>query len=364
MKVAILTHSPFWYTETMYLAEIEKRLHVHGITSKVFVIGGSQNPGYFEKIGVTHLVLILKMLKKLSEYDIIHVQFTFPLGYVFSLLSSLGIFKKTLIIHTHGYDVFTVPSIKYGLRLKFIGRYITKYSWRKAQRIIAVCTSTKSEIKKNNIKSDKIEVIFNGIDENRFIKIQDEIPNELSIIKKNSDLVFLSVASSVAVKNQMRMINAFNAIIKKYPTKKIKLVLIGSTNQNESQMAKNLNIIYLGQKSHANLSKFYSHVDAFILPSLSEAHPWALIEAMSCELPVIASNVGGIPETLEEETFLCNPWDQNSIQQKLEQIIEMSESERKKIGQTNRQRVLNRFTLDIHVGKLKSLYNELSKNTN
>ena len=123
--------------------------------------------------------------------------------------------------------------------------------------------------------------------------------------------------------------------------------------------AKSSNIHYLGKKNHAELSKFYNNVDAFVLPSLSEAHPWTLLEAMSCELPVIASNVGGILETLEDTTFLCNPLDQNHIQQKLEEIIEMNETERKKIGARNRQCVLNRFTLERHLTQLKRLYDEV-----
>jgi len=360
MKVAIFTDLPFWYDETMYLNEIEKKLNKLGITAKIFVMGNPKTSGFFEKIGFTQFIKILKMLKKISEYDIIHIQFTMPLGFVFSLFSSLRILKKPMIIHTHGFDVYKVPKINYGFQSKFFGRFLTKFSWNRANKIIAVCTSAKSEIKKNGIIDNKINVIYNGIDENRFINIRDEIPTELSSIKKDSDFIFLSVASSVPVKNHIVMINAFQAIVKKYHMKKkIKLVLIGPYNQNTSQDAKSPHIHYLGRKSHAQLSKFYSYADAFVLPSLSEAHPWSLLEAMSCELPVIASNVGGIPETLEDTTFLCDPLDQNDILQKFEQIVEMSEAERKKIGVKNRERVLNRFTLDRHVTQLKRLYDEV-----
>jgi len=360
MKIAILTHLPFWYTDTMYLKEVEKRLNMIGITTKVFVIEGLKTSTLFNRIGLTSFLKISKILKKLSEYDIIHIQFTMPLGFNFLLLSSLSRFKKPIIIHTHGHDVFAITNINYGLRSKIIGRVLAKYSWNRAKKIIAVCKSAKLVIEKNGINSEKIEVVYNGIDENCFIKIEDEIPAELSTIKKDSDFIFLSVTSSIEVKNHLRMINAFNAIVEKFHMKKkIQLVLIGPSNQNVLQKTKSSNIHYLGKKSHEQLNKYYSNVDAFILPSLSEAHPWSLLEAMSCELPVIASNVGGIPETLEDPIFLCDPLDQNDIQKKIEQIIEMTETERKKIGVANRQRVLNRFTLDKHVSKLKRLYDEV-----
>ena len=360
MKIAILTHLPFWYTDTMYLKEVEKRLNMIGINTKVFVIEGVKASTLFNRIGLTSFLKISKILKKLSEYDIIHIQFTMPLGFNFLLLSSLSRFKKHIIIHTHGHDVFAIPNINYGLRSKIIGRVLAKYSWNRAKKIIAVCKSAKLVIEKNGINSEKIEVVYNGIDENRFFKIEDEIPPELSTIKKDSDFIFLSVSSSVPVKNHLMMINAFKAVVKKYHMKKkIKLVLIGPDNKNVSSEVKNSHIHYLGRISHDQISKFYSNVDAFILPSLSEGHPWSLIEAMSCELPVIASNVGGIPETLEDPTFLCDPLDQNNIQKRIEQIVKMPETERRKIGLANRQRVLNQFTLDRHVTQLKKIYEKM-----
>lgn len=357
MKVAIITLTASWYNDTMYLKELEKRLCTIGITAKVFLIEGTNALGFLNKIGITHFLKILKMLKKLREYNIIHIQFTTPLGFNFVLFSILSLLKKPMIIHTHGYDVFTVPNIQYGLRRNFFGKVLTKFTWNRVNKIIAVCNRAKKVIEESGIKNEKIKVLYNGVDENYFKKIQDTIPSDLSTIRENSDIIFLCVASFVPVKNHTRLIKAFESVLKKYEMrKKIKLVLVGPYNKNDVHESKNQNIHYFGKKSHYEIRKFYSNVDAFILPSLSEAHPWALLEAMSCELPVIASNVGGIPETLEDKNFLCNPFDQNDMQLKIEQIIIMTDAERRKIGIANRQRVLNHFTLDKHVTQLKRIY--------
>ncbi len=359
MKIAILIHSPGWNNKTMYLNEIEEKLVKIGITAKVFVIEGQKTPNIFDKIGLTHFLKISKMKKILSEYDIFHIQFTAPLGFNFTVFSTLGILKKPIIIHTHGYDVFAVPSINFGLRRKFIGKKITNFTWKKANKIITVCKSAKSEIIKDGIKNDKIKVIYNGVDENRFLKSSESIPDELSAIRKNSDIIFLSVGTSVPGKNRSMMFKAFNEIVKKYHLKKkIKLVIIGQFEKNSGEI-ENEHIHFLGPQDHSELSKFYNNVDAFILTSLIEGQPWALLEAMSCELPVIAPNVGGIPEIIEDKKFLCNPLDQKDIEQKFEYLIEMSDNERKLIGIKNRQRVLNGFTIDCHVAQLKRLYEEV-----
>ena len=361
MKIAILIHSPGWANRTMYLNEIEERLTKLGITAKVFVIAGNKSPSFFDMTGIPHFVKISKMKKKLSEYDIFHIQFTAPLGLNFAIFSSLGILKKPIIIHTHGYDVFTVPSIDFGLRRKFIGKQMTKFTWGRAHKIITVCKSAKSEIVKSGIKNDKIKVICNGVDEKRFLKSSESIPDELSTIRKNADIVFLSVGTAILGKNRSMMFNAFNEIVKKYHLKKkIKLVIIGQY-ENNTEGIENQHIHFLGPQEHSQLSKFYSNVDAFILTSLIEGQPWALLEAMSCELPVIASNVGGIPEIIEDEKFLFNPLDQKDVEQKFEHIIEMSENERRQVGIKNRQRILDWFTLDRHVNQLKMLYEEVSK---
>ncbi len=363
MKVAIFSDLPFWYTQTNYLYEIEKRLNSEGIHSKVFIINGTKPPNFLDKIGITHFFKILKILNTLSAYDIFHIQFTMPLGFIFSIFSLFKIIKKPMIIHTHGYDVLTVPSINYGLRLKLFGRIGTKFTWNRSSKIIAVSNNTKSEIEKIGIKGDKIKVIYNGVDEKLFTKIKDDIPPELSQIKKESDFIFFSVSNSIPVKNHLRMINAFKKITEKNDNnKKIKLVLLGPNNQNNKLDEKNSQVCYIGKKNHAELNKYYSFVDVFVLPSLSEGHPWSILEAMSCELPILASNVGGIPETIEDQTLLCNPWDQKHIQEKMEQMIEMSETSRKEIGIFNRKMIMNRFTLDNHVEELKKIYNELLEN--
>jgi len=112
----------------------------------------------------------------------------------------------------------------------------------------------------------------------------------------------------------------------------------------------------LEKKNHSELPKFYALADAFILASLSEAHPWSLLEAMSCEIPVIASNVGGIPEILDNKKFRFNPLDEQDILKKFELIVEMSSDERKKIGFLNRKKILENFTIDRHIKELKKIY--------
>ena len=132
MRVAIITDQSFWYEDTMYLNELEKRMPGEGITTKIFVVKGSK---FFEKIdsmGIIKFLNITKLLGKLSYFDIIHVQFSY-LGFYFAFLSSLRLLNKPILIHTHGYDVFNVPRVNYGLRRNSLGKFLTNYTWKRTK---------------------------------------------------------------------------------------------------------------------------------------------------------------------------------------------------------------------------------------
>ncbi len=167
------------------------------------------------------------------------------------------------------------------------------------------------------------------------------------------------------MKNQTGLLIAYSRFLKNHPsTEKTTLVICGSgpTHERLRLLVHKLNladnVAFLGQLPHQRMPKLYNTADIFVLPSLSEAHPWSLLEAMSCELPVAASNVGGIPETLEDKNLLFNPWSPAAICETMMYLAE-NPDERKRIAAKNRRLVLQRFTFRDHVTNLSSIYDEV-----
>jgi len=359
MKIAIITDIPFLYEDTMYLNELEKRLQKHGNNCDVFVVSGSN---VFEKIdsasGIMRIIHTSRLVRKLSEYDVIHAQFTFPIGFSLALLASLRLITVPIVVHTHGYDVFTAPEVNYGIRRNRIGRFLTNYAWSRSKKIIAVCKKSKIEISASGISDEKIEILYNGVDELLFRNTNTTPPEEFGSLRNEADFLFLSIASLVPVKNLEGLTTAFLELTEKLGSRsEVKLMLIGNTPKHNSiTLPKHSSITYLGKKQHRDLPYYYNLADAFVLPSVSEAHPWSLLEAMACELPVVASNVGGIPETIADKRFLIDPHDQIDILKKLEMIVELGSSERKVIGKSNREIILKSFTLSEHVNRLNNIF--------
>lgn len=111
---------------------------------------------------------------------------------------------------------------------------------------------------------------------------------------------------------------------------------------------------FLGQRM--DMKDLYPGFDAFVLPSLWEGFPLSMIEAMSCGLPVVATSVGGVGEALNDETgLLIPPADTHALTEAL--ITLQSQPELSKaLGDTARQSVLARFSLDNIVEQYIKLY--------
>jgi len=363
MRVVVLTDLPRLYEETMYLDTLEKKMSTTGTEMHVFTIEIPRWLPLNTKLPLYQVFKTIYSAKNLLDHDLIHVQFTLPMGLV---CTPFAVFRKRpVIIHTHGYDVFTLPSVGIGLRRVGIADFLAKLSWKKTTRIIAVCKEAKREIMMEGIAKEKIEILYNGVDEDFFRRRKKVEDSLLAKIREENNLVFLNVGNLINVKNQARLLVAYNYFLKSHgSTEKTMLVICGAGPLEErlrllaNRLGLSNNVIFLGQLLHHKMPELYSIADVFILPSLSEAHPWSLLEAMSCELPAIASNVGGIPETLEDKNLLFDPWIPSDICESMTHLAENADK-RKCIGTRNRKLVLEKFTLRDHVANLSSIYNRV-----
>lgn len=139
-----------------------------------------------------------------------------------------------------------------------------------------------------------------------------------------------------------------------------KLVLIGNGDYSELQgKTKALHIenevIFLGNR--ADVDVLLQGFDCFVLPSLWEGLPLALIEAMACQLPVIATNVSGNSEVIEHEKtgLLVSPADPGALKEAIKRIYENPEMATK-LAYNGHIMVMKRFHLHQAIAQYISLY--------
>jgi glycosyltransferase involved in cell wall biosynthesis len=239
---------------------------------------------------------------------------------------------------------------------------ILHYILFKIVKIKIVSVSKTSDLTlKNDYKNADSILIYNGITEvlktENFIKAKEHIE---SLLPNSMTKVFLSVSRIVPVKNLNLLVKVFNRL--KEEGQNAILIVIGydpTENQNELKKLKANaanNIHFIGSKN--NVADYLFNSDGFCLSSFSEGLPMALLEAMSCGVPAICTNVGGIPEVItENETgFLSQSSDTNDFYEKIIQFSNLSSDKVNEMKNKCVQLHRTHFTSQIMRSKYKEIY--------
>jgi len=204
-----------------------------------------------------------------------------------------------------------------------------------------------------------IEIIPNGVDLNIFKKISWPVSLAQKIGLSEEDQIVI-ISSRLAKKNGL---NDLIKAIKKIP---VKLLLLGSGPEKNrlKQLVKNLNltdkVVFIGQIPHQDLPYYLALADVFVRPSLSEGLGSAFLEAMACQLPVVATPVGGIVDFLEDGRtgLYCQPKNPRDIAEKIKILIDNKEL-REKIIENSLVMVRQEYNWDQISQKIESIYHKL-----
>ena len=148
-------------------------------------------------------------------------------------------------------------------------------------------------IKEYNLKQKKVPVIYNGIDVAKFPpKIQG---------KNNDNFTIINVASFSKWKNQILLLDAFHIALKE--RQDLRLIFVGDGEENGNVQAQASEykiqdkIEFIGITP--NVNEYLNRSDVFVLSSTFEGFPLSIIEAMSVGLPIISTDVGGVPDIVK-----------------------------------------------------------------
>lgn len=243
-------------------------------------------------------VSVWKMVKRLmvsEQIELVHAHGTRANSNVFWAARALKI-PIVYTIHGWSFHVDQNPLVKL---VRIQGE---KLLTSKSSLNIAVSSSNR-QTGVNHIKGFKALVINNGIDQSRFSPNNDykNIRAELGI--NSNDMLLLFIARFTGHKQPLALINAFAIALKEMP--ELKLLMVGEGDDREK--AEDL-VKELGIKSSVLLLNFRQDVpdilaaaNIFILPSLWEGLPIGLLEAMSMGKAIIATNVDGTCEVIDNE---------------------------------------------------------------
>lgn len=244
------------------------------------------------------------------SYGMIEIQKRFPL--------------VEIIHHPITFDFkFELASTK---KIKYkISRYLW-YSFLIMQKKVApkletIVTPSKSSkngiVGEFNCKSSNITVINNGLDYEEFAPISN--------IERNKNRLITTASADVALKGLDFSLKALKLLKKNNP--KIHLIIIGAPKKNghTEKLIKKLNIednvIFKKNISKEKIRELYSTSSIAIVSSLYEGFGYPVIEAMSCEVPLIATNISSIPELVRSYGILIDPQDEKKLSFNIEKVL-------------------------------------------
>ncbi len=206
-----------------------------------------------------------------------------------------------------------------------------------ADHIIAISNHTKASLTdKYLIPAAKISTIYLSYDEQVFSQdTHAKVPVEFKY--------FFYPAATWPHKNHLRLIEAFALLAEKYPD--IKLVFSGAKKQTSDDLVNKIDelelskrVTFMGYLPYEDLPLMYRHAIALVYPSLFEGFGIPLLEAMASDCPIVASDVGSIPEIAADAALYFDPTKPQDMAEKMKIILKNDEI-KKKLVEAGRKRV-------------------------
>lgn len=300
----------------------------------------------------------LKSVRETAGVDITHPQL--PLTPSFAVPPQFG---KALVCTVHSTwkgeaeAIRREPYTRLNANEKFLVsfnrflRFFEESMLHRARRIIAVSNFTKWELTSYyKIPAGKIEVIHNGVDTRKFQPAKDKrrVKHELGF--KPDDPAIVSVGRLYARKGLFTLIESISPVIKQFP--RAKFVISGKGQSDEmhkliahaQRLGVKDSIIFTGYTPDKELPKLYQAADIFAFSTFYEHHPFAVLEAMATGLPVVTTQVGGIPETIQNSKngYLTEPSNPTQFSDKILHLLEHP-AEAKEMGKSARKTILEQY---------------------
>lgn len=329
------------------LTELNERVRFHEVEMMSYPL--------FEHQPYT-LALATKMAKvaETENLDLLHVHYAIPhsISAILARESLKGSRNLPVITTLHGTDITLVGADRSYLP-------ITRYGIVQSDGVTAISHYLKAATKEI-FQFDEITVIPNFVCEHDYARHPvAELRKQLA---PENEPLLVHVSNFRPVKRPVDCVEILDRVLKKGIETRLVMVGDGSERTNAEHRARCLGIYercsFVGKQPR--IVDYLSASDVLLLPSEQESFGLAALEAMACELPVIASRVGGIPEVVTdgETGFLSEVGDVDKMAQDASRLLADSDL-RKETGKRARESALSRYRTDIVIPQYLDFYEQV-----
>jgi len=297
-------------------------------------------------------------IASIEKYDVIHVHdwMTFGAG-----IAAKKISGKPLIMHVHSTEFDRSGGVPYPEILK-----LEKNGLRQADLIIAVSNRTKNVlVNKYGIKSEKIKVVYNAINHDNTVKLDNNLISSISNndISKNAkkEKVVLFLGRLSIQKGADFLLKAAKLVLDSVKDN-VRFVFVGKGDMLGQLIHQSIdlgiakNVSFLGFLDHGEIDKAYKHADLFVMPSVSEPFGLTSLEAIKNGTPVLVSKQSGVAEVIPN-TLKVDYWDTEDMANKILAVLKYTSLSNALIS--NGYFDLSKITWDSQTEKLIEEYKKL-----
>ena len=299
-------------------------------------------------------------IAKHAGLDVLHVHYAIPHAtsavMAKQILASDGI-SLPIITTLHGTDITLI-----GQDPSFAP--VVTWSINESDGVTAVSNYLRQETYDHFSVTNGIDVIPNFIDTDRFYRQDKE--HFKQALCPNGEKVIVHVSNFRPVKNTKQVVEIFHRLQGDTPDVKLLLVGDGPERVPTERKARELGVFddirFLGKQDP--IEEILSIADVFLMPSDSETFGLAALEAMACRVPTVVSDVGGLPELVEdgETGFLCPLNDVEAFTDRTRALL-TDDALHDRMAQAARDRAVETFDIGHVVPMYEHYYEEVRERT-
>jgi L-malate glycosyltransferase len=298
----------------------------------------------FQKLNYFRAIPRIRKIIREFKPDILHAHYATSYG----LMGAVSGFHP-FIISVWGSDVYEFP-----LR-SILHKTLLKYNLRKADLVLSTSKAMAEQTSKFTDK--KILVTPFGIDLNKFYK------NRKQNHADDDEIVIGTVKALQKVYGIEYLIRAFKLVVERNPDKNLKLLIVGG-GPDELELKKltfdlavNNLTTFTGKVEQKKVPEYLNMLDIYVAVSIQESFGVAVIEAGACELPVVVSRVGGLPEVVAEGKtgFIVPPKNALETANAIDRLVN-NEEIRNEFGKNARTRISDLYKWEKNVELMNSIY--------
>jgi N-acetyl-alpha-D-glucosaminyl L-malate synthase BshA len=329
------------------VTELSERVHFHEVEMMSYPLFEHQP---------YDLALATKMatVARAEKLDLLHVHYAIPHS-ISAILARESIKQKRyvpVITTLHGTDITLVGADRSYLP-------ITRYGLQQSDGVTAVSKF----LQKATIETfdfDDVEVIPNFICPCHYKRLEDvPLRNELA---PNGEVLLTHVSNFRPVKRPLDCVEIFAKVKRRNPG--TRLVMVGDGPERGAcvykaeQLGVAEDVLFVGKQGR--IADYLGVSDVFLLPSELESFGLAALEALACEVPVIATRIGGIPEVVSdgESGFLSDVGDTDKMAEDTTRLIE-DEDLRRAMGEKGRETAVQRYGSDKIIPQYIAFYEKI-----